>query len=111
MPTRIRKSRYLEYIISPGRIIVPCYLFGISKKSGKAPNIHLVASEKTRMSAKVAKTWYKWSRLYNFLKIMYSTKTPAKAAKIILDIRAKKKLSDKLAIKAAPKAPIIKKEP
>ena len=56
IPTTIIIMRYLEYSIPKGKLRVPDRISGTSKNRGKAPKIQRIASEKSKINAKVART-------------------------------------------------------
>ena len=56
IPTTKIIMRYLEYSIPKGKLRVPDRISGTSKNRGKAPKIQRIASEKSKINAKVART-------------------------------------------------------
>ena len=59
IPTTMIIMRYLEYSIPKGKLRVPDKISGTSRNNGNAPKIQRIASEKSKINAKVANTWSK----------------------------------------------------
>ena len=56
IPTTMIIMRYLEYSIPKGKLRVPDKISGTSRNNGNAPKIQRIASEKSKINAKVANT-------------------------------------------------------